>query len=58
VAAIHGIPRQLLGQRHSFRLRLSDALAAAALACRGLLALASLAQLGDKGLLFELGDGA
>jgi hypothetical protein len=31
---------------------------AAALACRSLLALAGLAQLGDEGLLFELGDGA
>jgi hypothetical protein len=31
---------------------------AAALACRGLLALAGLAQLGDEGLLFELGDRA
>jgi hypothetical protein len=58
VAAIDGIARQLLGQRDRYRLGLGDTMPAAALACRGLLALASLAQLGDKGLLFELGDGA
>ena len=58
MAAIDGIPSQLLGQRDRFRLRLGDTMPAAALARLALLALAGLAQLGDKGLLFELGDGA
>jgi hypothetical protein len=58
VAAVDGVARQLLGQSDRFRLRLGNTTPAATFACHGLLALASLAQLGDKGLLFELGDGA
>jgi len=58
VAAVDGIARQLLGKRDRFRLRLGDTMPATAFARLALLALAGLAQLGDKGLLFELGDGA
>jgi hypothetical protein len=55
-AAVDGIAGQPLGKRDGFRLRLGDTTPAAALARLELLALAGLAQLGDKGLLLELGD--
>ena len=58
LAPIDGVARQFLRERDRFGRSLGDTLAPAALARLGFLSLASLPQLGDKGLLLELGDGA